>query len=427
MIEMDPTIVYRLGLSLVVGLIVGFERGWQTRLQRDELSGAGMRSFAIAALFGGLSTLLAERAGSAVLVAAFAALAALTVAGYVLVSRQTQDFGLTTELALLVTFALGALAVQGYEHEALAAAVIVAFVLGLKVEVHRLLERIERQEIAATLQLLLIAAVALPLLPNRGYGPWEVVNPRTIGLLVLLLAGLSWLGYMAVRLLGRQRGVLLTAALGGMTSSTAVTVTMSRMARRDGEIAVPPAAAAIALAAAVMAVRLLIEVALVNSALLAELAAPLAVLGGVPLLAAIWLARAGSPTTSSAQMVSLRNPLELRAALGYAALLTLFLVLLRAADTGLGVRGVYAIAALSGLADVDAAGISLAQAATGSMASSVATTGIILAAMVNTVLKGGLAAVLGGRALARYCLPVLLSAAALSLAVRLALIGLAAR
>jgi len=419
MIEMDPTIVYRLGLSLVIGLIVGFERGWQTRLQRDELSGAGVRSFAIAALFGGLSVLLAERAGSAVLVAAFAALAALTVAGYVLVSRQTQDFGLTTELALLVTFALGALAVQGYEHEALAAAVIVAFVLGLKVEVHRLLERIERQEIAATLQLLLIAAVALPLLPNRGYGPWEVVNPRTIGLLVLLLAGLSWLGYMAVRLLGRQRGVLLTAALGGLTSSTAVTVTMARMARRDGEVAVRPAAAAIALAAAVMAVRLAIEVALVNPALLAPLAAPLAMLGGVPLLGALWLARAGGASGSSSDAVSLRNPLELRVAIFYAALLTLFLVLLRAADQGLGVNGVYALAAFSGLADVDAAGISLAHAATTRMPSSVAVTGIILAATVNTVMKAGLAAAIGGAVLAWRCLPVLLVAAALSLLARL--------
>jgi uncharacterized membrane protein (DUF4010 family) len=419
MIPIDPTLVIRLGLSLVVGLIIGFERGWQTRLQRDEVSGAGVRSFAIAALFGGLSVLLAERAGSAVLVVAFAAFAALTVAGYVLVSRQTQDFGLTTESALLVTFVLGALAVQGYEHEALAAAVTVAVVLGLKLELHRMLEHMERQEVAATLQLLIIAAVALPLLPNHGYGPWQVINPRTIGLLVLLLAGLSWLGYMAVRLLGRRRGVLLTAALGGLTSSTAVTIAMARMTRRDGEVAARPAAAAVALAAAVMAVRLAIEVALVNPALLATLAAPLAVLGGVPLFGALWLARAGGASGSSSDSVALRNPLELRVAIFYAALLTLFVVLLRAADTGLGVNGVYALAALSGLADVDAAGISLAHAATTRMPESVAATGIILAAMVNTLMKAGLAAVLGGSALARRCLPVLLVAAALSLLVRL--------
>jgi len=416
---MDTTLVFRLGLSLVIGLIVGFERGWQTRLQRDELGGAGVRTFAIAALFGALAAVLAERAGTAVLVAAFAAFAALTVAGYVLVSRRTEDLGQTTELALLVTFLLGALTMRGHEHEALAAAVTMALVLGLKVELHHLVEHTERQEIAATLQLLLIAAVALPLLPNRGYGPWETVNPRTVGLLVLLLAGLSWLGYVAVRLFGRRRGVLLTATLGGLTSSTAVTVTMARMARRDGEPAVRPAAAAICLASAVMAVRLAVEVALVNPSLLTALAAPLALLGGVPLVGVMWLARAGGTSGSAGDAVALRNPLELRTAILYAALLTLFLVLLRAADQGLGVNGVYALAALSGLADVDAAGISLAHAATTRMPETVAVTGIILAAVVNTVMKAGLAAVLGGSALARRCLPVLLVAAALSLLVRL--------
>ena len=414
---MDVAVVQRLGVALAIGFVIGAERGWETREAAEGGRTAGLRTFALTGLFGGLAALLADRFGPSLLAVGFLGVAALAVASYFALVQVHGDLGFTTELALVLTYGLGALAGSGIQLEAVAAAAVVAAILGFKRELHRGLQWLERREVTATLQLLLIAAVALPLLPDRAMGPFDALNPRRIGLLVLLLAAVSYGGWFAVRLAGQGAGLLLTAAFGGLASSTAVTLTYARLARARRA----PAAilgAGIAVACGCMAARLGVLVALVEPRLGLRLAAPLAALALVPTAAALLAARSQPSAGAPKLELPLRNPLELQSALVLAAFLTGIALLVRAADHWLGTGGVYAVAALSGIADVDPIGLSLAQAAQGGADLQVATTGIVIAAAVFTAVKAGMAAGIGGTALARACAPGLLLglAAALALA-----------
>ncbi|NKB17180.1 MAG: MgtC/SapB family protein [Pseudanabaena sp. CRU_2_10] len=410
---MDLSVIFRLAIALALGLIIGMERGWQSRDSPEGLRSAGFRSFGFVGLFGGASVLLAEKFGVSILVAAFLGLSLLVVTSYVLTAKQSKDFGITTELCLLIAFVLGALAGKGLEAEALAAAVIAAGLLGFKQELHQSLERLDRRELIATLQLLIVAAVALPLLPNRNLGPWESLNPRTIGLMVSLIAGVSYVGYFAIRLFGSRVGLLATGVLGGLASSTAVTVSLARMARQS-QASIALLAAGISLASGTMIPRLLVLIAAIAPSLLPLIVIPLGLLAVVPLLAAFAIAaRVGSPA-SSAQL-ELKNPIELGAALFYGVILTVLFVLVRAIEAWFGNAGVYTLATISGLADVDAVSISLAQATKGNLPLSVAANGIIFAAIANTAMKALLAGAIGGWKLARWCGTILLIALCMSL------------
>ena len=170
------------------------------------------------------------------MVAIFVGLSIVIAATYMLSASLTGDYGVTTEVATLLTFWFGVMTGREYTPEAAAAAVVTAIILGAKPFLHHTLERIEPQELSAILQLLLIAVVVLPLLPNRSFGPWQTFNPWTLGLFVLLIAGVSFIGYFAVKLLGSRVGLLLTALLGALTSSTAVTLTFARLAQRRPDL-----------------------------------------------------------------------------------------------------------------------------------------------------------------------------------------------
>jgi len=252
--------------------------------------------------------------------------------------------------------------------------------------------------------------VLLPLLPDRDLGPWGAVNPRVIGLLVLLIAGLSYVGYFAVRVLGANMGLLLTALLGGLSSSTAATVAFARRARAA---AGNPAllGAGIALACATMAPRVAVEIAAVNRSLLAALWPTLAVVTFVPALGGIVVAlRAAREGTTD---IALENPLQLKAALVFGALLSTLFIVTEGLQRWLGPGAIYAIATIAGLFDVDAVSITMAEsAARDSLPPAAAARGIALAVLVNTGAKAVLAAAIGG-------LPMLKSASAI-LAVALA-------
>lgn len=428
---MDWTIITRLAIALVLGLIIGTERGWQNQQTSvgETASGAaaGLRSFGFVGLLGGLSMLLATALPSAmpiVLAALFLGFSLMVAMSYWLTARSTKDFGMTTEIALLLTFCLGALAVGGYEGEAIAAAVVVAAMLGLKQEMHRSLSQLNRTELQATLQLLLIAVVALPLLPDANLGPWAAVNPRTIGWLVMLLAATSYAGYFAVRLFGERTGLMLTALLGALVSSTAVTVSFARMNKK--KISSPRLlGAGISLAAGTMAVRLLIEISIVNAGLLRWLVPPLACLALLPLLSAVWTTQAAGRAVAGKQpvptsepsvksAVPLGSPLDLKAALFYGGLFTVLFVLVRATESWFGEAGIYLLSAISGITDVDAVSLSLAASASRGLSDKVAILGILLAVTVNTLVKAGVAIAIGGWQLARWSASILLASLGLS-------------
>jgi len=417
----DPEVLRRLATALALGLVVGAERGWQERARAEGRRAVGLRTFGLVGLLGGVAAVLSSATGAgAVLPVAWGGLALFVAVAYAVMAPRTGDFGATTELAVVLTFGLGALAASGRELEAAAAAVVTTALLSAKTLLHAWLARMERRELDASLQLLLLAVVVLPLLPDRGMGPWDAVHPRTLGLLVLLVAGISFVGYLAVRLLGERLGLLLTALCGGLTSSTAVALAFSRLARREAASR-RLLAAGIGLAAAAMAPRLALEIAAVHPPLLASVGAPLLALALLPLASAGLLLRRGRGASPDASGLALRNPLQLGSAVVFALVLGALFVLTRGAHAWLGDAGVYLLAVISGLGDVDALSLSLARdVRAGVLEPAVAARGVTLAAVVNTAVKSGLAAAVGGRELAAPVAlalgPALLAAAALGLA-----------
>jgi uncharacterized membrane protein (DUF4010 family) len=424
---MEWTTVTRLAIALALGLIIGTERGWQNQQQKNRQEGAaGLRSFGFVSLLGGLSMLLADEVSALLLAGLFLGFSLIVAVSYGLSAQQTKDLGMTTELTLLLTFCLGALSVAGYEAEALAVAVVVTALLGFKQEIHRSLSQLNRTELLATIQLLLIAVVALPLLPNQEMGPWQAINPRAVGLMVMLITATAYCGYFAVRLLGERTGLLLTAMLGALVSSTAVTVAFSRMYKTE-KVSPMLLSAGISLAAGTMAVRLLVIVGIVNANLLRSLVPPVTCMALVPLLATWMITQRlshrsfAAPEPQPSQLeppepVKLGNPIDLKSALLYSGGLTLLLVLVRAAEAWLGASGVYLLSALSGIADVDAVSLSLAASANtfahtsvnNGLSTKVATQGILLAVAVNTLVKAGIVIAIGGWQLARWSTSILL-------------------
>lgn len=393
---MDTVVQFeRLGVALALGLLIGLERGWKRRSEAEGTRIAGLRTFGLLGLLGGILALLARELGSLVLASGFVALAALLVLVHLQSVRahNEPDRGITSLVAALLAFTLGGLAGIGYTGPAAAAAVVTALLLNLKPTLHGWLERLSRDEVLAVLKLGLISVVVLPVLPDRGYGPWDVLNPYAIWWLVVLIAGISFVGYFSMKVLGPGRGVPLTGLFGGLTSSTATTLSFARMGRRQPSLA-PILASGIAVAAATMFPRILLEVAVVNPDLLGKMVPAITTVTVLMLFGAalLWWR---SPGPVESDDVGLKNPFEIAPALQFAAILAVVLLLAEAARQWFGDTGVYVLAAVSGLTDVDAITLSMARMARGDLAADAAVGAILLAAAVNTAVKVVLAALLG--------------------------------
>ncbi|MEK8080583.1 MgtC/SapB family protein [Pseudomonas sp. XK-1] len=391
--------------ALAAGLLIGIERGWQGRNIEDNRLVAGIRTFALSSLLGAFAMLLSEKFGGTAWAVIFIGFAALVVASYFGELQRTGDMGLTSEVALLLTFLLGSLAMAGHAPLAAAGAVAVALLLSLKRVLHSALQRLSEDELSGTLKLLFISLVLLPALPNQGYGPWQAFNPYVIWWMVVLIAAIGFAAYVAIRLVGTRHGLLITALLGGIVSSTAMTVTLARLGRGRNLQAI--LACGLLATSALMFPRVLLEAGLVNRALLPALFWPLSVAaliytGG----ALLYYRQAGSESEKSPE-APLKNPFELGPALRFAALLALILLLIEAAQRWLGDAGVYLVALVSGLADVDAITLSLARSSHTELDNQVAVQGILLAALSNSLVKAFLVALIGGRQLALLTLPVM--------------------
>ncbi len=393
-----------LATALGVGLLIGTERSWSERGSSQEAL-AGIRTFGLGGLFGGLATLLAGQLGGAVWIAIFIMLALLVVAGYLIESRNNPDHGMTTEVALLLTFVLGSLAVDDNRLLAASVAVVVALLLSLKARLHGALRQLSEAELSGALKLLFISVVLLPALPNEGYGPWQAFNPYATWWMVVLIAGIGFAAYVAIRLLGARHGLMVTALLGGIVSSTAMTISLARL---DAPRLRPALAAGLLATSALMFPRVLLEVGLINRGLLPELVAPLATAGLIYAGGALfhYLRAAGQPEGSAQPPLS--NPFELGPALRFAALLVVILFLVEGARRMLGETGIYLVSLVSGLTDVDAITLSLANSARTDLDEQVAVRGIFLAALSNSLVKAGLILFIGGRSLAMLTLPFML-------------------
>lgn len=400
-------LLQRLGVALAIGLLIGIERGWKTRDLTEGARVAGVRTFGVMGLLGGLSALLSELASPLVLAAAMLGLGGFIAINHWFTVKQNQDVGTTTLMAALAVFALGALAGFGQLAVAGATGVVLTLLLGLKPELHHVVERMAHRELMAVLQLLLISVVLLPVLPDQGYGPFQALNPYRIWWMVVLIAGLSFLGYLAMRLVGATRGVLLTGLLGGMASSTATAINLARFGRHAPADAQRLLAAGAVAAVATMYPRVLIVVAVVEPVMVPHLAAPLLLAAVVALGGVAWRWRHGLEVEESEKLQP-RNPFELGVALQFGVLLALVMLLARALQAWAGDAGLYALAAASGLGDVDAITLSLAaMLGDGEIGARVAVIGAVIGAAANTVVKPALVAVVGAPRMALAMLPPL--------------------
>jgi uncharacterized membrane protein (DUF4010 family) len=254
--------------------------------------------------------------------------------------------------------------------------------------------------VVSVLKFLIVALVLVPWLPDHGYGPLDAVNPRSIGWMMLLVAGVSFVGYAATRLLGPERGLSVTGLVGGLVSSTAVTLAMSSRARSDPPVA-RPAAVAVVLASSIVFLRVLAIVAVASPVLAGHLAGPLVAMACAGLLASAVMYRQGQ-AASAATPVPFRNPVSLSSAFEFALLFSVVLLASKAASVYLGTAGVYAAAVLAGTTDMDAIALSLAGLVPAPVAVPVAATAVVLAGGTNTLVKGIMAVALGGWAMGRH-------------------------
>ncbi len=390
-----------LGAALAIGLLIGLQRGWQERELPEGGRVAGLRTFALTGLLGGVLGVLLPRYGAWPLVAGLLSVALLLAVSYWQTASAQKNLSATGAIATLLTLVLGAFAASSSIALAFAAAVIAAVLLDLKPTLHGWLRLIQQSELTAALQLLVLSVVILPNLPDQGYGPYAALNPYELWWAVILIAGLSLSGHFAMRLTGSQRGILWTGLLGGLASSTATTLALARYAR--GQPALSSTAAAGSLAACgVMFFRMAVLIGVIQPGLLKTMGLTLLVSGLVLLLLGLRQWRRTEQSSEAAGPTTTASPFDLGTALGFGLFLGLMAVLVPTVKDWLGHSGIYALSALSGLADVDAIVISLArQQGAGGLTATITALALGLAALSNSVVKASIAWSTGGAAMGR--------------------------
>ncbi|MBY7948680.1 MgtC/SapB family protein [Vibrio fluvialis] len=392
------SVVWNLLVALLLGAIVGTQRGWVARNNVEGSRVAGIRTFSLVGLYGGLSAILAAHYSPLLLGFALLALVVLASIAFVLKQRKSQDISITGVVSLLVTFVLGSLAVSGEPVLAAAAAVITAVVLDNKKELHEALQKLQEYELDAALRLMLISIVMLPLLPNQSYGPWQALNPYEIWWMVVLIASISFLGYFAIKIGGAKRGVLFTSVFAGFSSSTALTLQFSNLSRDQPTIS-PLLASGILLCCGTMFPRLLIVASLINTEL-TPILWPVIVVMMIGLYIPAWFIwRSTDVDFNEDQSANHKNPLALQSALWFGVILAIIMLLAHALSDWFGQAGTLALSAVSGITDVDAITLALGRQSTHLLDAYTAAMGIIIAGSVNTLVKMGMVISIGDRGL----------------------------
>lgn len=413
----DPlALALRFGAALGLGVLLGLER----ERSKTESSFAGVRTFALIALAGGIAGFLDfSLARPWLALGVFAVTSGLVIVSYA-VTAQRGEFGITTEMSALLAFLLGFLCVAGHVLPAAALAVASGGVLALKEWLHRLAGRIASADVEATLKFAIVSIIILPLVPDQNFGPapLDVINPYKIWLMVVLISGLNFASYLLVKVVGAEHGIGLTGLLGGLVSSTAVTLGFAQRSRQEPQQA-GSLALGILVAWTVMFFRVVILVAAVHRGLAVPVGVSMAAFG-IPSLAICWILWRRQRTAETATVSAGENPFELGEAIRFGLLFGVITFVAKAAQVYLGEAGLYLAGAIAGLTDVDAIALSMAQLAQSdaSNAEAAART-IVIAVASNTLFKAGMVAFLGAPTLRRIILAaagVLLLAGALSTA-----------
>lgn len=391
---MEDNTFVQLGVSLLLGLLVGMQR------ERTDSVIAGIRTFTLITAFGTVCAWLAAQHGGWIIAAGLLALAALLlIANLARIKAGDIDPGLTTEIAALLLFGVGACVVVGQMPVAVALGGAIALLLHFKKPLHEFVKGIGESDNKAIMQFVLVTLVILPVLPNRDYGPYDVLNPFKVWLMVVLMVGISLAGYVAFKIFGARAGTLLGGLMGGLVSSTATTASYARRSTRSPGSA-NLAALVIMIASTTVFGRVLVEVLAVAPGHFAQIGPPLVAMLAVCCVVVMVAFRFNRER--SAELPAQENPAELKSALIFGALYAVVILAVAAAKDHFGSSGLYTVAVLSGLTDMDAITLSTAQLVNGgTLEPNTGWRVILVAAMSNLAFKSGIVAALGDRGLLR--------------------------
>ncbi|NVC94020.1 MgtC/SapB family protein [Vibrio natriegens] len=398
--------IWNLLIALLLGSIIGIQRGWVKRNNVEGSRVAGIRTYSLVGLLGGLVAILASHYSPLLLGFALIALVILACIAFFVKQKNSGDVSITGLVSLLVTFVLGSLAVTGEAVLAASAAVITALVLDNKRELHEALQKLQEYELDAALRLLLISIVLLPLLPDKTYGPWKALNPYEIWWLVVLIASISFVGYFAIKIGGAKRGILFTSVFAGLSSSTALTLQFSHLSREQPTIS-PLLASGILISCGTMFPRLLFILSVINPPLV-KMLWPIVLAMMVALYLPAWWIWRRCEMEKVEQSNKQSNPLALQSALFFGVVLAVIMLLSHALSDWFGDAGVLMLSAVSGITDVDAISLALGRQSVLHLSVTTAALGILIAASVNTIVKMGMVVALGERRLWHRVAPVMI-------------------
>lgn len=387
--------VRALVIALSLGMLVGLQRQW------SDSQIAGIRTFGLVTLLGAATAQLTFSLGPWLVVAGFVAVAAFAVTSNTMLSDDGPNFpGQTTEVAMVFMYVVGAYSVLGSQTVAVIMGGTAAVLLQMKKPFKELVGKIGEDDLRAITQFAVLSLIILPVLPNTTFGPYDVLNPRKIWLMVVLIVGINLVGYAGFRVFGQRKGTVLAGALGGLISSTATTASYARAPASD-EARTRTAVVVILMASAVVFGRMLVEVFAVSPAFFRTAAPPLVTMGIIAVGLGL-VALRNTEAAGGSENLQRQNPSELKPAFLFAALYAVVLLAVAAAEDYLGGAGLYGVAAISGLTDVDAITLSTSElVASARVDPATGWRTIVIAAISNLVFKGGIVAAAGNKRLFR--------------------------
>lgn len=390
---LNTALLESITLATILGFMIGLQREVYNKSKNVEDFG-GARTFALIALIGMLLAWLGEKYTLLVPVGVVGLTILLSV-GYLTNAAKSGDSGLTTEFSALASFVIGMLCFTHEVGYAVFSAIMILFVLNLKEKLSRFEGFIEKKDINAAILLALMCGVIFPFIPNQPIDPWGYINLYAIWLMVILVAGISFLGYIAFRLFGDRKGTLLTGIIGGLASSTAVALAMAKKSQEDESLS-DYFAVSVMIASSVMLIRAFIEVFIMNVSLAMAILPwlTMAFLGGLGVVIFFLMGKRSGDPMNHSSAIHVKNPFELSEALILGLMFGIIMALIRLSNDYAPDFGLYVISFLSGLADVDAIVLTLSTAKN-TIPSNQATIAILLAIMANSWVKFGIVAVIG--------------------------------
>jgi uncharacterized membrane protein (DUF4010 family) len=390
---MEYVLLQNFLIALLLGALIGLEREYASYRKKGH-DFAGIRTFPLISLFGALSAYLGVLISPWILIVAIVLIGVLIVMAYFAIAGndKRKHMGATSEVAGFLAFFIGILCYYGEITFAVILAVTITIILYARSFLHHFAMKMKKEEMADTLKFAVIALVILPLLPNQGYGPHEIFNPFVIWLMVVFISGISFAGYVLMKWFG-ERGITLAGILGGLVSSTAVTTSFSERSKKEKKI-YRALALGVILANTLMFVRILVEVFVIHRPLFFKMLIPFSVLVLVSLGFSYILWRKASEAKGK---IKIASPFTLGPALKFGVFFAVILALVKLGDIYLSTKGVYLVSFISGFADVDAITVSLSQLAKTSLSLDIARNGIVIAALTNVAVKGGIAYWFGDR------------------------------